>query len=212
MVSGTYIRIHGAAESSFSEVRLVDTSDLRCSEFSAPCRPSCIGMLRDRLLASFDEFGIATDLGKTQTCMAVEESLANAFYHGTLELDSELKEDGTDRFSQLARERCQKSPWKERRVTVSELATPFGLWVTIRDEGRGFDVAAALKCTEDPVSALASGRGLVMMKAFTDELIFNEAGNEVTLVIYHNRNQDVAELLKERARSQCLKSGQRTQL
>ncbi len=27
-----------------------------------------------------------------------------------------------------------------------------------------------------------SGRGLVLMASFTDELIFNETGNEVTLV------------------------------
>ncbi len=212
MVSNSNIRIHGAAESTFSEERLVDTTDLRYSVFSVPSRPSCIGILRDRLMSSFDEFGITTDLGRMQTCMALEESLANAFYHGNLELDSALKEDGSDRFSKLAIERSQKSPWRDRRVTVSELATPFGIWITICDEGNGFDIAAALKKTEDPMSILASGRGLVMMKAFTDELIFNNTGNEVTLVIYHNRNEDIAELLKERAKSRCLNDEHRSTL
>ncbi len=172
----------------------------------------CIALLRDRLLSSLDEFGVTTDLAKTQTCMAVDESLANAFYHGSLELDSSLKEDGSNTFSQLAKERCQQSPWKDRRVSITELATPFGLWITIRDEGRGFDVAAALKRAEDPMSILASGRGLVMMKAFTDELIFNSNGNEVTLVIYHNRNQDVVELMKERSQSRSLNDGQHSQI
>lgn len=203
MVSNSNIRIHGAADCSFSEKCVVNTPDLRVSEFSVPSQPSCIGILRDRLLSSLDEFGVTTDVGKMQTCMALEESLANAFYHGNLELDSALKEDGSNTFSQLAKERCQLLPWKDRRITITELATPFGLWVTIHDEGTGFDVAAALKRTEDPMSILASGRGLVMMKAFTDELIFNEIGNEVTLVIYHNRNQDVAELLRDRAKLRC---------
>jgi hypothetical protein len=212
VVSTTNIRIHGAASSSLVEERMVDTPNLRFAEFSAPCQPNCIALLRDRLLSSLDEFGVTTDLAKTQTCMAVDESLANAFYHGSLELDSSLKEDGSNTFSQLAKERCQQSPWKDRRVSITELATPFGLWITIRDEGRGFDVATALKRAEDPMSILASGRGLVMMEAFTDELIFNSNGNEVTLVIYHNRNQDVVELMKERSQSRSLNDGQHSQI
>lgn len=200
MVSGSNIRIHGAAENSFSERRLIDSTDLRLAQFTAPTRSSCIGILRDRLMQSLEEFGIQSDIGTAQICMAVEEALANAFYHGNLELDSALKEDGTDHFARLAKERCEKTPWKDRRVRILELATPIGLWLTISDEGRGFDVAAALKRTEDPMSILASGRGLVMMKAFTDDLVFNPTGNEVTLVFYHRSNQDISELLKERSR------------
>lgn len=200
MVS-TNIRIHGATPSPIAEERLVDTADLRFAELSAPCQLECIGLLRDRLMSSLGEFGVATDLANIQTCMALEECLANAFYHGTLGLDSELKEDGSDKFARLAKERCKQSPWKDRRVSVTELATPFGIWITIRDEGDGFGVTGALQRAANSNSLLASGRGLIMMKAFTDELIFNEKGNEVTLVIYHNRNQDVAELLKERAKS-----------
>ena len=210
MVSGSNIRIHSAAETSFSEQRLIDTPDLRLAEFTAPTRPSCIGVLRDRLMQALDDFEIASHTGSTQICMALEECLANAFYHGNLDLDSALKEDGTDTFSRLARERCEQSPWKDRKIHVVELATPVGLWITITDEGRGFDVAAAMKRTEDPMSSLCSGRGLVMMKAFTDELVFNPAGNEVTLVVYHKRNQDISELLKERANSRQLDHGQRS--
>lgn len=201
MVSETNIRIHSAADSSFFERRIVDTRDLRLAEFTVDSQPSCIGIVRDRLMESFDEFGISPESGTTQFCMALEEALANAFYHGNLELDSSLKEDGSDQFSQLARERCQKSPWKDRQVSITELATPMGIWISISDEGSGFDVQSALERANDPLSMLASGRGLVMMRAFTDELVFNPRGNEVTLVVYHNKNQDVAELLRSRAKS-----------
>lgn len=215
MVS-TNIRIHNVTPSPSSspieEQRLIDTADLRYAELSAPCQLDCIGLLRDRLLSSLDEFGVTTNLANIQTCMALEECLANALYHGTLELDSKLKEDGSDRFTKLAQARCQQSPWKDRRVCVTELATPFGIWITIKDEGHGFDVAETLKRVENSSSLLASGRGLVMMKAFTDELIFNTRGNEVTLVIYHHRNQDVAELLKERAKLRNLENRQHSQI
>ena len=144
MVSEMNIRIHSAAESSFSEHRIVDSPDLRLAKFTAPTRPACIGFLRDRLMESFSEFQIANETGATQICMALEEALANAFYHGNLELDSALKEDGTDKFAELAKERCQQSPWKDRAVTVTELATPMGIWITIADEGQGHVPVAAI--------------------------------------------------------------------
>ncbi|MEZ6127461.1 MAG: ATP-binding protein [Planctomycetaceae bacterium] len=210
MASGTNIRTHGTAEHEIHEERTVDNPDLRLAEFVAPTQHKCISLLRDRLLASLEEFGINCEHGEMQRTMAVEESLANAFYHGNLELDSALKEDGSDRFAELARERSQKEPWQNRRVRITELATPFGLWITIRDEGSGFDVQAALKRIEDPdpLALLASGRGLIMMKEFTDALIFNPDGNEVTLVFYNKCNQDIAELLEERARLRGASGGE----
>jgi len=58
------------------------------------------------------------------------------------------------------------------------------LWITIRDEGPGFGVQAMMDRCNDPESLLASGRGLLLMRAFSDEMFFNPTGNEVTLVLY----------------------------
>lgn len=210
MVSERKRRIDGASTEHFSEERFVDTLEMRLSEIVATTHPTCVSVLRDRLMESFNEFNISVDTGSMQICMALEEALANAFYHGTLELDSNLKEDGTTRFMDMARERCTQSPWKERRMIVTELATPYGMWLTITDEGKGFDSATAIQRIKEPTNLLASGRGLVMMKAFTDDLLFNEKGNEVTLVIYSNRNQDVTELLQERARAYNTETGRKS--
>ena len=57
-------------------------------------------------------------------------------------------------------------------------------WLTIEDAGKGFDVRAALERCNDPELMLASGRGLMLMRAFADEMFFNSTGNEVTLVLY----------------------------
>ena len=190
------------------ENRQVDTAELRLATIIAQTVPSCVGLLRDRLMSAFEDFSVQAELGKAQICMALEEALANAYYHGNLELDSKLKEDGASEFMNLARERTKRSPWNNRVIRVTELATPYGVWMTIGDEGNGFDVATALKRTEDPMSMLASGRGLVMMKAFSDELVFNAAGNEVTLVVYSKSNVNVAELLQERAATRSRPSGQ----
>ncbi|MEQ9406856.1 MAG: ATP-binding protein [Fuerstiella sp.] len=198
MPSGSKIRIHGAVGRAFAETRLFDSPELRVAELTSSSEPEQIGVLRDRLQRSFQEFGISATAAPPQACMAIEEALANAIYHGNLELDSELKEDDACSFGDLARQRCRQPPWVHRTVHVTELASCLGLWITIRDEGVGFDLEAATRQAAEPPSLLASGRGLIMMKAFTDDLVFNARGNEVTLVFYAETNQDVRDLLKQR--------------
>lgn len=182
------------------ESRLLDEPDLRQAEIQAHTCPDTIAVLRDRLLATFDDFDLQS-VSLPQACMAIEEALANAVYHGNLELDSSLKECGSGIFGKLARERSAVEPWRQRKVIVTELATPFGLWLTIRDEGPGFDVQEALRRPVDPEALLASGRGLVMMRAFSDDLVFNVPGNEVTLVFYSRRNREIRDLLRARHRT-----------
>ena len=52
----------------------------------------------------------------------------------------------------------------------------------IRDEGGGSDTSVAHRAIEPEDFLRASGRGLLLMKSFMDEVTFNRVGNEVTLV------------------------------
>jgi anti-sigma regulatory factor (Ser/Thr protein kinase) len=52
----------------------------------------------------------------------------------------------------------------------------------IRDEGPGFEVAGRPDPTEPENLEQAGGRGILLMRTFMDEVLFNERGNEVTLV------------------------------
>lgn len=169
---------------SLHEDVVVQSPHVRMVQFRIPTDCSIIPILRDRLLRGVRDFGVADGTRENHFCMALEEALNNAFYHGNLEISSELKEDGSSRFMELAAERQQLVPWRDRFVFVTELVSPFGTWITIQDEGRGFNVQAAIDRCNDPESLLASGRGLLLMRAFSDELFFNHAGNEVTLVLY----------------------------
>ncbi len=54
--------------------------------------------------------------------------------------------------------------------------------VLIRDQGKGFDTNHVPGPGDPKVLDTESGRGLVLMASFTDELIFNDKGTEVTLV------------------------------
>ena len=52
----------------------------------------------------------------------------------------------------------------------------------VRDEGHGFDAGNLPDPTDPHNIELASGRGVLLMRSFMDEVMFNETGNEVTMV------------------------------
>jgi anti-sigma regulatory factor (Ser/Thr protein kinase) len=52
----------------------------------------------------------------------------------------------------------------------------------IRDEGPGFDVASVPEPIDAAGEQAKSGRGLALMRAFMDQVTFNDVGNQVTMV------------------------------
>ena len=52
---------------------------------------------------------------------------------------------------------------------------------TVRDEGPGFDPASLPDPTDPANLDRPCGRGLLLMRTFMDNVIFNDKGNEVTL-------------------------------
>jgi len=171
-------------EASITEEVVMKSQHVRLTQLKVPMCCRLIAKLRERLMRGLTDYHVVGETRQNHFCMALEEALNNAFYHGNLELSSDLKEDGSSRFVELAAERELLSPWCQRNVQITELVSEFGLWLTIHDDGKGFDVAGALERLNDPELMLASGRGLMMMRAFADEMFYNHAGNEVTLVLY----------------------------
>ena len=70
----------------------------------------------------------------------------------------------------------------ERRVHVSVRIDPQQAVFVIRDDGAGFDTRTLP--TKGDLGALdaESGRGIVLMQAFMDEVSYNRLGNKVTLI------------------------------
>ncbi len=62
--------------------------------------------------------------------------------------------------------------------------------ITIRDQGPGFDLAKLVDPHDSTNLEKVSGRGVMLMFMFLDEVQYNDAGNEVTLV--HHRKASVA--------------------
>jgi CheY-like chemotaxis protein len=123
------------------------------------------------------------DAAKTrQVGTALNEALRNALDHGNLELDSALREADDGSYERLRGQRQQESPYRDRRVHVETRFTRDEATYIIRDEGPGFD-SSNLPDPTDPENLLKpSGRGVMLMRTFMDDVIYSNRGNEVTLI------------------------------
>ncbi|WP_146394920.1 response regulator [Planctomycetes bacterium CA13] len=118
---------------------------------------------------------------------AVEHALVNAMYRGNLELSASetpahhglVYEDAT---TDMIEKRKTESPYRDRTVNVEATVGEKEIRIVVRDCGNGFDTSTILDSAATDALDSESGRGLVLMKSFADELIFNDTGNEVTLV------------------------------
>jgi len=88
--------------------------------------------------------------------MAMEEAIQNAIRHGN---------------------KC--GPGTFVHVTIDLDGVRFESTVT--DEGQGFDPEAVPNPTEDANLDKCSGRGVMLIKHFVDEVTYNACGNSVTL-------------------------------
>ena len=138
-------------------------------------------------LSRYLQLSLATQWGldmaaRMQVGMALEEALLNSMYHGNLEVDSKLKEEDFQTFYQMADARLAEAPYRDRHIMVDVRTTPQGVSYSIRDQGPGFDISklpdpTALENLDRPC-----GRGVMLMRAFMDEVHYNDKGNQVTLV------------------------------
>jgi CheY-like chemotaxis protein len=114
--------------------------------------------------------------------VALEEALLNAIIHGNLEVSSALREEASDAYDRLIAERRADDHYASRRVRIDCEVTREQVRYRIADEGRGFDVSKLPDPRDPDRLMLASGRGVLMMRAFMDEVEYNATGNVVTLV------------------------------
>lgn len=126
--------------------------------------------------------GVCDPGARTRVGIALEEALLNGLYHGNLEISSDLRQRDDTAFYELAAERRRQLPYSRRRLHVrARLSREEALFV-IRDEGPGFDPGAQPDPTDPANCAKLSGRGLLLIRTFMDEVHYNAAGNEITMI------------------------------
>jgi CheY-like chemotaxis protein/anti-sigma regulatory factor (Ser/Thr protein kinase) len=144
--------------------------------------PSLVPVLVSHFQEHLLRMGLCDENGKIRVGVALEEALLNAIQHGNLELDSALRQDGSDAFFRLGEQRRRLAPYTGRRVHLHASLRPDRTTFTIRDEGPGFDVSKLPDPTDPDNLLKPSGRGLLLIRTFMDEVRHNEKGNEITMV------------------------------
>ncbi len=117
---------------------------------------------------------------RTRVGLALEAALANALYHGNMEVSKGQERLSVEARNAVFRERWNQEPWCHRRIRLTAEISREQARFVVADEGEGFDTS-----TIDPdVMSLDSegGRGLPLMYTIMDSVEFNSAGNEVTLI------------------------------
>lgn len=140
--------------------------------------PLVVGEIRRRI--SGWEFRDPIEL--VRVTVALSESLDNALYHGNLELSSDLRQGDGLAWRDESLRRRKVPPYSHRRIRIQGTIGREEARFMVSDEGQGFDTASLRDCTEAGNLELCSGRGLLLMRMYMDDVVYNDTGNEVTLV------------------------------
>ena len=89
--------------------------------------------------------------------LALEEALSNAIKHGN-RLDP------------------------DKKVTVRFSVEPEKVQLIITDQGQGFNPGAVPDPTSNEHIEDPSGRGITLMRAYMDEVVYNSRGNEIRML------------------------------
>jgi len=88
--------------------------------------------------------------------LALEEAVVNAIRHGN-KLDP------------------------QKKILVSYLVEDARVTISVEDEGPGFDLDSVPDPTAEENLEADHGRGILLMRVYMDEVVYNEKGNRVTL-------------------------------
>ena len=160
------------------------------SQLSMPTQIELIEPTAASLARRAAETGACSQEQASNLLLVFTEALTNAVIHGNLEVSSGLRQSGDGTFARAIAERSNDPCYCERTVEIcADYDGDLAAW-TITDQGRGFDYLGHLRrldCEPADVEA-PSGRGILLMRAFTDELRWSLDGRQVRLALRRQAN------------------------
>jgi CheY-like chemotaxis protein/anti-sigma regulatory factor (Ser/Thr protein kinase) len=165
-----------------SETQLMGCMTRHEGRFVLDNDPGLIEALVTYLQEEAAQFRFCDEVEGRRLGVALEEALKNALFHGNLELERKLREQDKEAYDALVTRRREQPPYRDRRIHVDAKLSPDGATFVIRDEGLGFDTSSLPDPAKPASLEKTSARGVLLMRALMDEVVFNESGNAVTLV------------------------------
>jgi len=186
-LANTIDDVLAVASAKRSYERLLSSIDRTEFDFTLASDPALFDPFIELFQQIVHGMRLCDDTDRFRVGMAIKEALSNALYRGNLEMTFEQTRGDAEQLIAgeevpLVRERLTRPELADRRIFVHVRIDAHQAMFVIRDEGRGFDTTNLP--TKGDLGALDgdSGRGIVLMHAFMDEVKYNAAGNEVTLI------------------------------
>jgi len=193
LLNNTIIDVLGVIRTDASYAKLISTLRKNVFVFDLPNDPMLISPLVGLLMQVSSGMELLPSIDMVRLGIAVEHAVGNAMLHGNLGLTAvefpshhDVAREG--KTSPAMQQRLQQSPYRDRTVRVEAIAAIEEIRITITDQGNGFDTSIVPeKGRLDPMTMSEDadaprGQGLILMASFVDELVYNDKGNEVTLV------------------------------
>ena len=162
--------------------RLAESAARRVTDFRIANEPELLAPLVELLVEDLGTMGFGDATGRMRIGVALQEALANALYHGNLEVSSDLRQDDEQEFYKLATRRRQEEPYRHRAIEVHADVAHGEASFTVSDEGPGFDTSRLDRPIDPEDLTRVGGRGLLLIRTFMDEVAFNKRGNCITMV------------------------------
>lgn len=187
LLNDTITDVLGVVRTDASYAKLISTLQKNVFVFELPNDADLTSPLVGLLMQVISGMELISGTELVRIGVALEHAIVNAMYRGNLELGPSetpphraiVYDDATNGEIEA---RKKAKPYKDRRVHVDASVSKEEIRIIVRDDGNGFDTSDLPTPGDPKLLDSESGQGLVLMGSFTDELIFNDKGNEVTLI------------------------------
>jgi FixJ family two-component response regulator len=171
-----------------AEVRAADKFIAKVEKltFVLPTRLDWVNPVTLRMVELLLTLGICDEQSRFNVALGLVEILTNAVEHGNLGITSSeklsLKAKGDRIFQDELRRRMDLDEYRNRKVTLEASIDGKQATFKISDEGAGFKFDDLPDPTDPENLFKPSGRGILLARAFLDDVRYEGVGNSVTLV------------------------------
>lgn len=180
-LADTIQRAMGILESRHSRERLLQFLSCRETSFEFENDPQLIGPFGAFIEESLERVGFADGGTRTQVAVAIIEAVSNAMVHGNLQVDSHLREESHEAYDRMIERRRSEAPYRDRRVRIVAHESPSKIEYRVSDDGAGFDPATLPDPTDAANLLKLSGRGILLIRTFMDEVTFEDGGRTIVM-------------------------------